>query len=125
MEEEKTSTMFKEIKDDVSKYVMNTIELTKLNAYEKISKATSLVTYSLILAGIILFALFLAFITLAIYLGEILMNMWAGFGLVALLTILLIIILLLIKKPIKKSITNKVVSFLTENDEEDGSKTYN
>jgi uncharacterized membrane protein YgcG len=125
MEEENTSTMFKEIKDDVSKYVKNTIELTKLSAYEKISKATSEATYSLILACIILFVLFIASITLAIYLGEILMSLWAGFGLVALLNIVLIIILLLLRKPIKKSITNKVVSFLTENDEEEGSKTYN
>jgi hypothetical protein len=53
------------------------------------------------------------------------MSLWAGFGLVALLNIVLIIILLLLRKPIKKSITNKVVSFLTENDEEEGSKTYN
>lgn len=117
MEEKKVSTLFEEMKDDVSNYITNTLELGKLEIYEKMSKGSSVITYSLILSGVSLVALLFVFITLGLYLGEILQNTWAGFGIVSLAAILLMFILLLVRKPFKNFVTNKVIRFLMESDD--------
>lgn len=117
MEEKKASTLFEEMKDDVSNYVTNTIELTKLQAYEKISKGSSVIAYCLIILYLTLIALTILLITAGLYLGELLQSMWQGFGIVTLATFLLIFILMLARKAMKKSITNRVVSFLMEQDD--------
>ena len=117
MEEKKVSTLFEEMKDDVSNYVTNTIELTKLQAYEKISKGSSVIAYCLIILYLTLIALTILLITAGLYLGELLQSMWQGFGIVTLATFLLIFILMLARKNMKRSITNRVVSFLMEQDD--------
>ena len=117
MEEKKASTLFEEMKDDVSNYVTNTIELTKLQAYEKISKGSSVIAYCLIILYLTLIALTILLITAGLYLGELLQSMWQGFGIVTLATFLLIFILMLARKNMKRSITNRVVSFLMEQDD--------
>lgn len=120
MEKKTPTNLFDEIRESVSRYIKSTIELTKLEIFEKLSIASSIVAYSAILLVIVLFALSLIFITVGLYLGELFGNAWAGFGSVSLATLLIVIILLLLKKPIKKKITNRVVSFLMEeNDKKD------
>lgn len=120
MEKKTPTNLFDEIRESVSHYIKSTIELTKLEIFEKLSIASSIVAYSAILLVIVLFALSLIFITVGLYLGELFGNTWAGFGSVSLATLLIVIILLLLKKPIKKKITNRVISFLMEeNDKKD------
>lgn len=119
MEEKKVSTVFEEMRDDVSKFIISTLELGKLEAYEKISLSTSAIIYGLILAGAALFALLFIFITAGLYLGELFQSAWAGFGIVAAFTVLMWLIVLIVKKPVKKKITNRVVRILMENDEKD------
>ncbi len=114
MEKKTPTTLFDEVRDDVSHYVKSTIELTKLEIFEKLSIASSIIAYSAILLVCVLFALSLIFITIGFYLGELFQNTWVGFGIVSLATLFIVIILLLIKKPFKKKITNRVVSFLME-----------
>lgn len=119
MEEKKVSTLFEEIKDDVSHYINDTLELGKLEVYEKLSVGSSVITYSLIISGIALFALLFVFITLGLYLAEVLQSDWAGFGIVALVAVLFVLILVLARKPFKKFVTNSVVGFLMTRDDKD------
>jgi len=123
MEEKKVSTLFEEMRDDVSRYITSTLELGKLEVYEKISLGSSAITYGLILGGVSLFALLFLFITVALYLGDLLQNLWAGFGIVTAFALLVLLIMLLVGKPFKKKMTNKVVHFLMENDESDNKKS--
>ena len=123
MEEKNVSTLFEEMLDDISRYINSTLELGKLEVYEKISIGSSAFTYGLILGGVALFALLFLFITAALYLGELLQNIWAGFGIVTVFALLVLLIMLLVGKPFKKKVTNKMVRFLMENDENDKKKS--
>lgn len=123
MEEKKVSTLFEEMRDDVSRYITSTLELGKLEVYEKISLGSSAITYGLILGGVFLFALLFLFITVALYLGDLLQNSWAGFGIVTAFALLVLTVMLLVGKPFKKKMTNKVVRFLMESDESDKTKS--
>jgi hypothetical protein len=119
MEEKKVSTLFEEMRDDVSKYITSTLELGKLEVYEKLSLGSSAITYGLILGGVSLFALLFLFVTAALYLGDLLQNLWAGFGIVTAFALLVLVVMLLVGKPFKKKVTNKVIRFLMANDETD------
>jgi hypothetical protein len=122
MEEKKVSTLFEEMRDDVSRFITSSLELGKLEVYEKLSLGSSAITYGLIIAGAGLFALLFLLVTVALYLGDLLQNLWVGFGIVTAFTLLVLLILLLVGKPFKKKMTNKVVRFLMENDETDKNK---
>jgi cbb3-type cytochrome oxidase subunit 3 len=87
--------------------------------YEKISLGSSAISYGLIIAGVTLFALLFIFITLGLYLGELLQSSWAGFGIVAAFALLLVLVMLFVGKPYKRKVSNRVVRFLMENDEKD------
>ena len=119
MEDKNVSTLFEEMRDDVSNFITSTIELGKLEVYEKISLGSSAISYGLIIAGVTLFALLFIFITLGLYLGELLQSSWAGFGIVAAFALLLVLVMLFVGKPYKRKVSNRVVRFLIENDEKD------
>lgn len=120
MEEKKVSTLFEEMRDDVSHFITSTLELGKLEAYEKISLSASAIIYGLALGVTSLFALLFILVTAALYLGELLQSPWMGFGIVAAFTILVTLIILFIGKPFKKKITSRVIRFLMESDDNDG-----
>lgn len=117
MEEKKVSTMFEEMREDIGKYITSTLELGKLEIYEKFSLGSSALIYGLLLGGITLLALQFIFITVGLYLGDLLNSFWIGFGIVAGFAILILLILLLSKKPLQKNITNRIVSFLMKKDD--------
>ena len=119
MEEKKVSTWFEEMREDIANYITSTLELGKLEIYEKISLGSSIISYGLIVSGIALIALLFALITAALYLGELLQSLWTGFAIVTGFTLFVLLILLLVKKPFKKRCTNKVVRFLMEKDDKD------
>jgi cbb3-type cytochrome oxidase subunit 3 len=119
MEDKNVSTLFEEMRDDVSHFITSTLELGKLEVYEKISLGSSAISYGLIIAGVTLFALLFIFITLGLYLGELLQSSWAGFGIVAAFALLLVLVMLFVGKPYKRKVSNRVVRFLMENDEKD------
>ncbi|MGI6572762.1 MAG: phage holin family protein [Fermentimonas sp.] len=112
MEEKKVSTWFEEIRGDIANYITSTLELGKLEAYEKISQASSIISYSLILSGVALVIFLFVLIAAALYLGELLQSSWMGFAIVAAFALLILLILLIVKKPFKKRCINKVVRFL-------------
>jgi len=123
MEEKKVSTLFEEMRDDISNYISSSLELGKLEVYEKISLGTAAISFGLIVAGIALVAIFFALVTLALYLGELLENSWAGFGIVSAFSILVMLIMLLLKKSFSKKVTNGVIRFLITQDDKDDKKS--
>jgi hypothetical protein len=119
MEEKKVSTLFEEMRDDVGKFIKSTLELGKLEAFEKLSLGSSAFLYGLILAGAGTIALLFLLVSAGIYLGELLGSLWMGFGIVAAFTLLVVFILLLVRKPIQRSFTNSIVRFLLKHDDKD------
>lgn len=119
MEEKKVSTLFEEMRNDISKFITSTLELGKLEAYEKISLSASAMLYGLILAVSVLLALLFILVTTGFYLSELLQNTWLGFGCVATFTLLMFLIILVSGKPLRKRFTSRVIRFLLENDDND------
>jgi hypothetical protein len=119
MEEKKVSTLFEEMRNDISRFITSTLELGKLEAYEKISLSASAIVYGLILAGALLFTLLFILVTAGLYLGELLQSPWLGFGIVALFTLLALLMILLVGKSFKKKFASRVVRFLMNNDDND------
>lgn len=122
MEEKKVSTLFEEMRDDISKYITSSLELGKLEVFEKVSLGSASVGYGLLVGGIALVALFFALVTAALYLGELLQSPWAGFGIVSGFSILVLLILLLLRKHFNKKVTNTVIRFLMTQDDKDDKK---
>jgi biotin transporter BioY len=122
MEEKKVSTLFEDMRDDVSSYITGTIELSKLEVYEKISIGSAATAYGVVIAGILLFAFVFIFITGAFYLAEILHSTWMGFGIVTAAAILVALIMLLLKKTIKGAIANSVAKFLMKKENKEAKK---
>lgn len=114
MEEKNVSTLFEEMKDDLSDYVSNRLRLFKLQTYSKTSKSGASLIYSIIAILLILLALNLVFITLAIYLGQVLNSMPLGFAIVSLFAILIVAIVIMTRKSIRNGLTNILVSFLMD-----------
>lgn len=122
MEEKKVSTLFEEIRDDIARYINSTLELGKLEAYEKLSIGSSTFLYGLIVAGVCFLAMIFILVTAGLYLGELLGSQWLGFGIIAAFTLLVVIILLIIKKPVQMNFTNNIISFLLKQDDKDDKK---
>lgn len=117
MEEKKVSTLFEEMRDDISNYFTDTLELGKLEAYEKISLGSSMFLYFLIFSATAMIALLLILLTVGLFLGNLFNSLWFGFGTVALLALLLLILLRFFKEPLKKRFTNNIVRFLMKKED--------
>lgn len=120
MEEKKVSTLFEEMRKDISNFINSTLELGKLEVFEKISLSASAIVYGLMLGSALVIALLFILVTAGLYLGEMLQSYWMGFGIVAAFTLLITIIILIVGVPFKKKFTSRVVRFLMKNDDNDG-----
>ncbi|NCB26582.1 MAG: hypothetical protein EOM62_14075 [Bacteroidia bacterium] len=120
MEEKKVSTLFEEMRKDISNFINSTLELGKLEVFEKISLSASAIVYGLMLGSALVIALLFILVTAGFYLGEMLQSYWMGFGIVAAFTLLITIIILIVGGPFKKKFTSRVVRFLMKNDDNDG-----
>ena len=117
MEEKKVSTLFEEMKDDLSGYISNRFKLLKLQTYAKTSKTSGLLGYGIIIILSILLAITMLFNTLAIYIGEVLGRMSLGFAIVTALSILIVVVIIFARKSIRNKLTNIVVSFMMDDDD--------
>lgn len=119
MEDKTVTGLFEEMKSDVTNYVTNTIEIVKLEVYEKASKGTASTAFILFLVSFVFLILILALFTLGFYLADVFGSYWKGFGIVTLGTIVITLVLLLIKRPLKNSIVNSVIKFLQRQEDEE------
>ena len=108
--EKDAGEIFRELKKDLSAYVELKLELLKLNTYERTGKVIAVLSYGVIL-------LFLAFLALGFFLGDLFGSVGSGFGVVAVLYLLLIGIIVMNKDRISNKVLNVVISALTTNDD--------
>lgn len=111
------TSLLEDIKLDLLDYINKRVRLFKLDAFEKTSITSSALGYGFIVFSIIGIMLFFTLFGLAFFLGEVLESNAAGFGVLALFSLLVLIIIILCRKPIKRSILNKTIVFLQKVDE--------
>jgi hypothetical protein len=119
--DENLNTLLEGIKLELLNYINRRVRLFKLDAFEKSSIAASILGYGLIVLIIVGVILFFTLIGLAFFIGELLNNTSAGFGIMALFSLLVLVIIFLNGKRIRTSILNKTIIFLRkieENEEE-------
>lgn len=115
------NTLVEEIKLELLSYINRRVRLFKLDSYEKLSISASAVGYGLIVLAILAVLIFFILIGLAFFIGELLSSLAAGFGIMALFSLLVLFIVFLARKVIKNTILNSTINFfrkLDANDEE-------
>lgn len=117
MEQEKP--FLADIKDELSEYIDLRLKYLKLDAFEKISKLSSALFTVLITAFLSLFGILFVSITVAAYLSEVLNSRVIGYAIVASFFIgTLLIYFAFGKSTIEKTISNKVIEILANDDDE-------
>ncbi len=115
------NTLVEEIKLELLSYINRRVRLFKLDSYEKLSISASAIGYGLIVLAILAVLIFFVLIGLAFFIGELLSSLAAGFGIMALFSLLVLFIVFLARKVIKNTIFNSTINFfrkLDANDEE-------
>ena len=106
---------FADTKLAVENYVENKILLVKLEATEKISKLAGAMFSGLLIAVISFFIILFISMMIAWYFGQLLDNVYLGFGIISAFYIVLLILLLVFrKKVLEKTITNTVINIFFE-----------
>ena len=114
--EKDSSTIFQELKKDLTSYVELKLELLKLNTYERTGKVISVLSDGLVLLFLAFFCILFLFLALGFYLGEILNSIGAGFGIVAVLYVLIILLTIKNKQKISTKVVNEVIATFLTND---------
>lgn len=111
-------TIFSELKNDIVEYVELRSELTKLSAFEIISKAGVSLISAFALLIFAFFFMFFLFLSLGFYFGKLLNSSYQGFGIIAIFYLVLFLLYLALRKRfIEKPLMNKIIESLTENNE--------
>jgi hypothetical protein len=106
---------FADSKIAVEKYVEDRILLIRLQAAEKISKLSSAMFSGLLIAVLSFFIILFLSMMAAWYFGQLLENVFLGFGIISAFYILMLVLLLVFrKKLLEKSITNTVINIMFE-----------
>lgn len=118
-QERDLGTLLEDLKLELLGYVEKRLRLFKLDAFEKGSISASLLGYGLIVIVIIGFILFFLLFGLAFFIGELLGSQAAGFGILALFSLLVLLIVILCGKRLRTYILNKTIIFLQKVDKND------
>ena len=106
---------FSDAKLALEKYVEDKLLLLKLQAVEKISKLSSEMFSGLLIGIISLFIILFLSMMAAWYFGQLLNNVFWGFGIISAFYILVLILILVFrKKLLERSITNTVINIFFE-----------
>jgi hypothetical protein len=118
--EKSLNTLIEEIKLELLSYINGRVRLFKLDAFEKISISVSGLGYALIILAIVAVILFFLLIGMAFFISELLNSLAAGFGIMALSSLLVLLIVVLCRKKIKQSILCSSIRFIRkiEDDEQ-------
>ncbi|MDR0825165.1 MAG: hypothetical protein LBN74_08735 [Prevotella sp.] len=106
------NTLIEEIKVELLSYINRRLRLFKLDAFEKVSISASSLGYGLIVLAIVAVILFFVLIGMAFFIGELLNSQAAGFGIMALFSLLVLLIIVLCRKKIKQSILHATIIFI-------------
>lgn len=119
--EKNLSGWFEDLKPELLGYINKRIRLFKLDSYEKVSIAASILGYGLIVFSIILVILFFSLMGMAMFVGEMVKNPAAGFGIMALFSLVSLGIISLFRRKIKHAIlllTLRIIRKVEANGEE-------
>lgn len=107
-------------KKDLSEYIDRRITLIKLTTYEKLSNLSSRLLYGVIILLFVVIISVLILLTLGLYLGYLLNNYAAGFGILILFCILLLILIMANSRKIRGIFQNLTLRTIKkiENDED-------
>lgn len=119
MDEKTVTSLFEEMKSDITTYVKSNIEIAKLETFEKVGKGAASSAFYLIMFGLLYLVFTLVFITIGFYLAEVLGSNWKGFGTTTLGVVFFAIVLFFAKRPLKNNITNSIIGFLMRNEEDE------
>ncbi|MDH6308428.1 ABC-type multidrug transport system permease subunit [Dysgonomonas sp. PFB1-18] len=111
-EDKNLNTALGDIKLELLSYINRRIRFFRLDAYEKLSISASILGYGLIVFCIVAVMLFFILLGIAFFIGELLDSQAAGFGVMALFSLLVLLIVFLLRKKIKKSLLNKTIMFI-------------
>lgn len=111
-EEKSLNTLIEEIKLELLSYINRRVRLFKLDAFEKVSISASGLGYGLIILVIVAAILFFLLIGMAFFVGELLNSLAAGFGIMALFSLLVLLIVILCRKKIKRSLLHTTIKFI-------------
>lgn len=103
-----------ESKSDLSSYIEKRVALAKLTAYEKIAKSSSYIIYGLIISVLVLIICSLLFICAGLFIGEMLHNFSAGFGILILIILIIMVIIILNQKKIRQFFVNLTLRTIKE-----------
>lgn len=107
-------------KRDFSEYIDKRLALIKLTTYEKLSNFSSRLLYGVIVLMFVVIISILIFLTLGLYIGYLLNNYAAGFGILIVFSILILILIIANNKRIRGIFQNLTLRTIKkiENDED-------
>jgi len=106
-------TLFETLLEKAIEYLKTTIELLKLKSVDKISEWVSTVLPMTFIVGVLLFALFFLHIGLAIWMGELMGNLFLGFLAIGAFYVFLVLVFrLFIYKRVKRNIRHQMIKTL-------------
>ncbi|NDV95551.1 hypothetical protein D0T84_11605 [Dysgonomonas sp. 521] len=111
-DEKSLNIIIEEIKLELLSYINRRIRLFKLDAFEKLSISASGLGYGLIILAIVAVILFFVLIGMAFFVGELLNSLAAGFGIMALFSLLVLLVVVLCRGKIKQSILHNTIRFI-------------
>lgn len=118
MDGKTVTKLFEDMRGDIASYVKSNIEIAKLEAFEKLSKASAQATVTMVTIKLIALLLALLFITIGFLLGHLLESIWLGFALSTAGVLLVLLIFLLFRKRVKNRIINNSIRFLMRDDDD-------
>ena len=115
------STLFTEMKEDVTAYTTLKLKLFQLVIYEKLGRTMSFLLYGLIVLLVIFFAVLFLFMTVGVYLGELMHSTTLGMVSMSALYILSLCLLIAFRKKIQLWVMNLFLAEITKNDDDNES----
>lgn len=112
-------SLLEEIKQELLIYINKRLRYIKLDSMEKGGILASSLGYSLIVLAILFILLFFILIGAAFFISELLDSHAAGFGIMALLSLIVLTTVILCKNRIKPYILNKAIVFFKKLDKND------
>lgn len=103
------SEIIDESKTDLSSYIDKRLKLAKLKIYEKIASTFSYILYSLIIVLFLVILVTVFLIGLGLFIGRILNDYSAGFGILILITLAILFIAYICRRGIRRYLMNITV----------------
>lgn len=108
-----------DLKVDLTDYTNKRFRWMKLDAFEKLGIASSVLGYGILVILPVSAILFFSLFGLAFLIGELLGSLAAGFGILALFSFLVLLIIVLNGKKLRDFILDKTITFLQKVDKND------